>query len=82
MRFENSSWPAEITARFVEPLELSPGRFACQFETLITPLKQIEILSPQWPQLTFLLDYEIEAQHIKGLAKAAAGRSEHWQVRY
>jgi len=32
--------------------------------------------------LTLLLDYEIEASRIKGLAKAKAGELQHYEVRY
>jgi hypothetical protein len=39
-------------------------------------------LSRKWPRQTLLLDFDSEERHIKGLAKARAGKLEHWQISY
>lgn len=64
MRERTFGFVSLIIAKFSEPLEWSAGRFVCQFETNGAPRR--------FPQLTFLLDYELEMQRIKGLAKAKA----------
>jgi hypothetical protein len=79
-RFQNSGWEKTLRARYLEPLEFSPCRFVCQFETMIHDLKRLQVLSRRWPRLVLLLDYE--AGRIKGLAKAKAGELEHCEISY
>jgi hypothetical protein len=79
-QFQNSDWLAVLAGRYAEPLEFGRSRFTCQFETTRNPLPALRRLSRLHPGLIFLLDYE--ANRIKGLAKAKAGRLTHYQVRY
>jgi hypothetical protein len=79
-RFQNSSWEKILRARYLEPLEFSPRRFVCQFETVASELKRLKTLSARWPGLVLLLDYEVG--RIKGLAKARSGRLEHCEIGY
>lgn len=81
-RFQRSKWIEQIGAKFVEPLEWSPGRFASQFETNSPPTKKMKAISLTHPKLAFLLDYEIEEKRVKGLAKVISGQSEHFTVNY
>jgi hypothetical protein len=79
-RFRNSSWARLLRIRHADPLELSPGRFVCQFETDPHNLKRLQNLSRRWPRLVLLLVYEFG--RIKGLAKAMAGELEHCELSY
>jgi hypothetical protein len=81
-RFQECAWEMRFRGKFIEPLEFSPGRFACQFQTDSAALNPLRGVSGCWPQLVFLLDFEHEANRIKGLAKAIAGELEHWQISY
>src|SRR5271156_6576377 len=69
-RFQNSSWEKSLRARHQDPLEFSPCRYVCQFETIAHDLKRLQTLSRRWPGLVLLLDFE--TNRIKGLAKAKA----------
>ena len=81
-RFQNSSLQKILHARYPEPLEFSPCRFVCQFETADHDLQWLQHLSRRWPGLVFLLDFEITRQRINGLAKARAGELEHCEIGY
>ena len=81
-RFRNSPWAKILRARHQDPLEFSPCRFVCQFETTGHHLQRLQILSRRWPGLVLLLDFELEHRRIKGLAKARAGDLEHCAIGY
>jgi len=81
-RFQNSAWEKILRVRYLEPLECSPRRFVCQFETHAHTLQRLVALSRRWPCMVFLLDFEIASQRIKGLAKAKAGKLEHCEISY
>jgi hypothetical protein len=72
-RFQQSTWAKALGANHCELLENSPRRFSCQFEAGNPPPESLMRLSRHWPTLTFLLDYEVPAKRVKGLAKAKAG---------
>ena len=72
-RCQQSTWARALGANHCELLENSAGRFSCQFETGNPPPESLMRLSRHWPTLTFLLDYEVPAKRVKGLAKAKAG---------
>ncbi len=80
LKFRNSTWETFLRARYLEPLELSPRRFVCQFETDQPDLQRMQILSRRWPGLVLLLDFEV--RRIKGLAKLKAGTLEYHVVSY
>ena len=79
-RFQNSAWPKVLGARYLEPLQFSPCRYVCQFETSDHPSHPLQQLSRRWPRLVFLLDYEMP--RLKGLAKAKASELEHCEIGY
>ncbi len=81
-RFLKSKWDRRLHARHVEWMENSPSRFVCLFETGEPPLEHLRKQSEWWRSLMFLLDYEVESERKKGLAKANAGRLEHWETTY
>ena len=81
-RFHSSRWATALGAKHCELLENSPTRFACQFETEAAPLESLRRLSRRWPRLILLLEYEVDEERIKGLAKAAAAKLEHYQIEY
>ena len=81
-RFQNSAWEKLVRARYLEPLEFSPSRFVCQFETNPHELHRLQVLSRRWPGLILLLDYEVPRIRTKGLAKAQAGKLEHCAIGY
>ena len=81
-RFQNSRWKKILRVRFLEPLEFSPRRFVCQFETQGVELQRLQRLSRRWPGLVLLLDFEIARDRIKGIAKARAGGLEHCEISY
>ena len=81
-RFQNSVWEKILRVRYPEPLEFSPRRFVCQFETQPHDLRRLVTLSQRWPGLVLLLDFEIPKQRTKGLAKARAGELEHCEISY
>ena len=69
-RFQASAWEKSLRARYPEPLELSPCRFVCQFETPAHGLKRLQCLSRSHPGLVLLLDFEAFPEQIKGLRTA------------
>lgn len=46
------------------------------------PLAFLQNVSKEWPTLTFLLKYDHETKCFKGIAKAQAGKVEHYQMKY
>jgi hypothetical protein len=85
LRFQNSAWEKSLRARYYDPLQLSPCRFACQFETDNQDdhgLKRLQRVSRLHPGLVLLLDFEVFPARIKGLAKAKAGELEHCEIAY
>ena len=78
--FQRSRWLTQLQGRYYDPVELSPTRYACQFETNNNPLPVLQQLSRQKPGLVFLLDYD--ARRLKGLAMVKAGKLIQHQVRY
>ena len=84
-RFQASAWEKSLRLRYPDPLELSPCRFVCQFETDNQDghdLKRLQRLSRSHPGLVLLLDFEAFPARIKGLAKARAGALEHCEIGY
>jgi hypothetical protein len=81
-RFQESSWGKILHARYTEPLQFSPCRFICQFETVHHDLKRLQKLSRRWRGLVLLLDYEVMKQRMKGVAKVRAGELEHCEIAY
>ena len=81
-RFQKSTWNRYLKARHGDLLENSPGRIAWQFETDDPPLESLKVLSRRCPRLTILLDYEEQAQRVKGLAKAKAGVLDSYRTEY
>lgn len=79
-RFRASAWEKILRARYYDPLELSPCRFACQFEIVTPDLLRLQRLSKSQPGLVLLLDFESFPARIKGLAKAKAGELEHCEI--
>jgi hypothetical protein len=79
-RFRNCDWLPVFSGGHWELLELSPDRFACQFETVTDPLPALQRLSRSHPGLVFLLAYE--TARCQGLAKAKAGRLIQHRIRY
>jgi hypothetical protein len=79
-RFQASAWEKSLRSRYAEPLELSPCRFVCQFQTETDPLPALQRLSRRCLGLVFLLDYE--TTRCKGLAMAKAGRLTQHRIRY
>jgi len=77
-RFQNSGWQKSLRIRYPEPLEFSPRRFVCQFDTESHDLRRLQRLSRRWPGLVLLLDFEVG--RIKGIAKAQAGELEHCEI--
>ena len=80
--YRDERWMAAAGARHIELMEHSPDRHAWQFDTDAPPLPFLRTVSRQWPSLTFLLDYDCEAERLKGLAKARNGRLRHFRVSY
>ena len=81
-RFQASAWEKSLRVRYSDPLELSPCRFVCQFETGQPDLLRLRRLSKSHPGLVLLLDFEVFPGRIKGLAKAKAGELEHCEISY
>jgi hypothetical protein len=63
-------------------MENFPRRHVSLFETDEPPLEPLVSLSRRWPVLTFLLEYELESERIKGLAKAKDRKLIRHEVRY
>ncbi len=81
-RFLKSNWERRLHGRHSELMENSPRRFVCVFDTDEPPLAALRVLSRLWPRLTLLLDYEVQARRIKGLALAQRGQIQHCQIGY
>ncbi len=81
-RFLRSIWGRRLHARHGELMENSPRRFVCVFDTQQPPLAELRSLSRRWPGLSLFLGYEVEAQGIKGLAKAQGGQMHYCQFSY
>ena len=81
-RFLKSKWERRLHARYCEWIENFPCRVVCLFETDDPPLESLSKLSRGWPQLTLMVDYEIERQRIKGLAKTQEGQTSHCEFGY
>ena len=75
--YRDEQWMA-AAGRHFELLEHSPTRHAWQFDTDTPPLPFLRTLSRQWTNLTFLLDYDCEAERLK----ARKGRLHHYRVSY
>lgn len=82
LSFQKSAWATAIGVKHGELLENSTGQFACQFETDDPPLESLKGLSRRWTTLTLLLDYEVQAERVKGLAKAKTGTLLDHRVTY
>ncbi len=78
----NEEWAEMAGAKYIELLEHSPTRHAWQFETEAPPLQFLRVISRRWPSLTFVLDYDREAQRLKGLVRARNGRLRHGRINY
>lgn len=81
-RFLGRGWEKRLGGRHFELMENLPRRFVCLFETDEPPLEPIRRLSRRRPELVLLLDYEVERQRIKGLAKVQGGKLVHHQFDY
>jgi hypothetical protein len=81
-RFLKSKWDQRLSARYCEWLENFPRRVVCFFETDEPPMESLRKISRRRPELVLILDYEVESQRIKGLAKAQAGRIAHCELEY
>ena len=79
--YQYEQWMAAAGAKHIDLMEHSPGRHAWQFDTDRPPLSFLRSSSRQWP-LTFLLDYDCEAERFKGLVKARKGWVRHYRVTY
>ena len=80
--YRDERWLSNSGARHLELLEHSRERHAWQFETDPQPPVYLRVLSRQWPDLTFLLDYDCEDQRLKGLVQAKNGRMRHCCFNY
>jgi hypothetical protein len=80
--FQKSRWATALGAEHCELLENSPKRYSCQFDSKHFLLESLRRLSRRLPRLVFLLDYEMEAERLKGLAKVEAGRIVSCQFEY
>ncbi len=81
-QFVKSNWERRLHARHGELMENSPRRFVCLFETDEPPLEPLGALSLRWRELALLLDYEIEADRVKGLAIFRNGQMQYCQLSY
>lgn len=81
-RFMKSNWDRRLHARHAKLMENSPQRFVGVFETDEPPVVALRALSGHSPELCLFLDYEVEAQRIKGLAKAQGGQMHYCQFSY
>ena len=80
--FRKSNWEAALHPRYFELMENSPHRYIGQFYTDSMVLEPLRKLSRRFPRLVFLVEWEAEAERIKGLAKAAAGELGEYRVKY
>ncbi len=81
-RFVNTNWERRLHGRHGELMENSAGRFVCVFDTDEPPVAALRPLSWRLPELCLFLDYEIEAQRLKGLARAQRGQMHQCQFSY
>jgi len=81
-RFRNSNWEGRLQARYGELIESSDRRFVCEFKTVSPPTELLRRISSHWSKLAFLLDYELQHQRVKGLAKAEAGELQDYKISY
>ncbi len=81
-RFQDSHWERALKARHCELMRNSAQRFACQFVTESQPLEALSRLSRRWPELVFLMEFDLETSRIKGLGKAKAGKLDHSAISY
>jgi hypothetical protein len=79
---EDRKWESIFQTCYVEWMRFSPTRHVCEFFTSIPVVDALERLSRHWPKTTLLLDYDDERNRVKGVAKAKAGQTEHYQFRY
>ncbi len=79
-RFQRRQWLRPLAGRSLEPLELGPCRYVCQFTLDRIDLPRWQRLARRWPQLVFLLDYD--GHRTKGVAKLHAGAREHCELGY
>lgn len=80
--FLKSRWYQQLGCRHGEMMENFPCRHGSIFETDEPPLQLLRKLSRRWATLVFMLDYEVENERIKGLAKLSRGRLTHCQISY
>lgn len=81
-QFQQNRWARTLKVSHVEELEWSNGMFICLFETSHAPVEKLRVLSLQWQRLTFLLDYHVNGERLKGLARVKAGRVDECQFHY
>jgi hypothetical protein len=81
-QFRNSDWIKTLQVQHVEELDWSQGLYICLLETHSAPVGELQALSRKWRNLTFLLDYHVESEHLKGLAKAKTGQLDYCQFHY
>src|SRR5258707_482942 len=81
-RFLRSKWHQRLGARHGEWLEIWPVRHVSICEADEPPLESLMNLSRRWVGLIFLLEYEIQAERIKGLAKVEHGQRQHFELNY
>jgi hypothetical protein len=80
--FRTSNWNRRLRGRFGELIENTRGRFNWAFVTEAPPIESLTRLSKRWPQLVLILDYEVQRERLKGLAKAKAGKLQHYHINY
>ncbi len=82
-RFVNDeAWQKTLGVRYLDWLELFPGRHVCEFDSRKAMTQAITAVSRSWPKLTLLVDVEIQRQQIKVLLVAKAGRIESSAINY
>jgi hypothetical protein len=81
-RFLKSQWYRRLGARHGEMMENFRRRHVGVFETDEPPIEPLRKLSRRWPTLIFMLDYEVQVEPIKGLAKLSRGNLTHCQLNY
>jgi hypothetical protein len=81
-KFQSIDWLRILEASRIQELEFSEGLYICLIEFSSVPIKELQTLSKRWRSLIFLLDYHLESERIKGLAKAQAGQINYCQFQY
>ena len=70
--WERINWGCKWGANEPSLTDEWEGHLAYSFETAwVPPIPFLEKLAPQWPKLTFLLDYEEMSMEFKGITKVA-----------